>query len=149
MQPTSTLVHIGLTVQCIDTFAAFYETYFGFTVKRRGVFPPEFIASAPTLYALEDGVYANFAFLASPNGIVLELFEFHPQLKAETPVWNRPGYHHLCLKVPSVPEAYERLSKAGVEFYFAPKPLGENPGAHWAFFKDPDGNMVELQDSDL
>ena len=66
---------------------------------------------------------------------------------AERPVWNRPGYHHICLKVDSVNETYEKMSADGVEFYFEPKIKEDSEEiAYWVFFKDPDGNMVELQD---
>ena len=147
MDDKAPLVHIGITVTSIDKFIDFYIKYFGFELKRRGVFPPDFIAGVPQLYRQEQGVYSDFAFLCSPNGIALELFEFSRLLEAEQPVWNRPGYHHICLMVENLQKTYERMSADGVEFYFEPKLMGENTGARWVFFKDPDGNMVELQDS--
>jgi len=149
MNSKSVFVHIGITVTDIDRFVDFYSTFFGFELKRRGVFPPAFIAGTPELYRLKEGIYSDFAFLSAPCGTVLELFQFNEQLSAEAPVWNRPGYHHICLKVESVPETYRTMSAAGVEFFFAPKPMGARTGAHWVFLKDPDGNMIELQDSDL
>ncbi|MCL1830967.1 MAG: VOC family protein [Oscillospiraceae bacterium] len=149
MSSDSKLVHIGITVTNINEFSAFYEKYFGFTLKRTGTFPPEFIADAPSLYRLEKGAYSDFGFLESPNGIVLELFQFNPILSVEDPLWNKPGYHHICLKVDSVLDTYKRMSDEGVEFYFEPKPLGHIPNAYWVFLKDPDGNMIELQETDL
>jgi len=149
MSAQPVLAHIGVTVSDMDRFIEFYQTFFGFELKRRGVFPPEFIADTPRLYRLGKGAYSDFAFLVAPNGIALELFKFNELLPAAEPLWNCPGYHHICLKVASVPEYYERMSAAGVEFYFGPKPLGEKPDAHWVFLKDPDGNMIELQDTDL
>ena len=146
MDAKSTFVHIGITVTDIDKFAEFYGAHFGFELKMRGTFPPEFIAAAPDLYRLKEGSYADFAFLAAPNGVVLELFRFNELLPAQTTVWNLPGYHHICLNVESVPDAYKAMSAAGVEFFFEPKQMGPNPGAHWVFLKDPDGNMIELQD---
>ena len=118
MESKSVFLHVGITVTDIDKFVEFYGKHFGFELKMRGTFPPEFIAGAPSLYRLKEGSYSDFAFLASPNGIVLELFQFNELLPAEQPVWNRPGYHHLCLRVESVPEAYKEMSAAGVEFYF-------------------------------
>ena len=149
MDTKSALTHIGITVTDIDKFVDFYGTYFGFELKMRGVFPPEFIADAPKLYRLEEGSYSDFAFLSAPNGVVLELFRFNELLPSEEPIWNKPGYHHICIKVKSVQDTYEEMSAHGVEFYFEPKQMGPNPGAHWVFLKDPDGNMIELQDSDL
>ena len=143
------LIRIGITVRDIEEFAAFYVKYFGFTLTKTGQFGPDFIASSPTLYRLEMGAYADFGFLKSPNGIVLELFQFHPNLPVKDPIWNQPGYHHLCLKVDDVLESYKTMSEDGVEFFFEPKPLGHIPNAHWVFLKDPDGNMIELQETDL
>lgn len=143
------LVHIGITVSDMDRAIEFYETHFNFTLKRRGVFPPEFIAAVPQLYRQHEGAFSDFAFMAASNGVVLELFRFNEMLSAEEPLWNRPGYHHICIKVDSVREAYERMSAAGVQFYFEPKPLGEKPDAYWVFLTDPDGNMIELQDTEL
>ena len=149
MENKSVFVHIGITVTDIDKFIDFYGKYFGFELQRRGTFPPEFIAAAPDLYRLKAGSYSDFAFLSSPNGVVLELFQFNELLPAEEPIWNKPGYHHICLRVDNVPEAYNEMVADGVEFYFEPKQMGPNPGAHWIFFKDPDGNMIELQDTVL
>ena len=149
MDAKSVFVHIGITVTDIDKFVDFYGKYFGFELKTRGTFPPEFIADTPALYRLKDGSYSDFAFLASPNGVVLELFQFNELLPPELPVWNRPGYHHICLNIDNLPQAYKEMSADGVEFYFEPKPMGPNPDAHWVFLKDPDGNMIELQDRKL
>ena len=147
MEKKTSLTHIGITVTDIDKFVDFYGKYFGFELRARGVFPPEFIAGAPTLYRLKEGSYSDFAFLAAPNGVVLELFKFNELLPSEELVWNRPGYHHLCVNVENVPDLYAAMSADGVEFFFEPKQMGPNPGAHWVFLKDPDGNMIELQDT--
>ena len=149
MDNNSALTHIGITVTDIDKFVDFYQKYFGFELKMRGTFPPEFIAGSPTLYRLEEGAYSDFAFLAAPNGFTLELFQFNRLLPAEEPIWNKPGYHHLCLRVENVPEKHKEMAADGVEFFFEPKPMGPAAGAHWVFLKDPDGNMIELQDTAL
>jgi len=140
-------LHVGLTVSDMDRTIAFYEKYFGFAVQWRDVFPPAFIGAHPELYRQREGVYSDFAFLVSPDGIVLELFRFSEQLPAEPAVWNRPGYHHICLKVPSVPEIYGRMAADGVAFFFEPAYKGDPKNReHWVFLQDPDGNMIELQD---
>ena len=149
MSNNSSLIHIGITVTDIKEFSSFYEKYFGFVLKNTGTFSPDFIADAPTLYRLEKGAYSDFGFLESPNGIILELFQFNPILDTVEVFWNRPGYHHICVKVDSVLEKYKEMSSEGVEFFFEPKPLGHIPNAYWVFLKDPDGNMIELQEVDL
>ena len=114
-------------------------------MERSGVFLPEFIAAAPALYRQKEGVYSDFAFLVSDSGMALELFKFSELLPAESPIWNKPGYHHICLRVKSVPELYEIMAADGVEFYFEPRLRGNSETAYWVFLKDPDGNMIELQ----
>jgi len=143
----SSFLHVGLTVSDLERTIEFYQKYFDFKVELRGVFPPEFIGAVPQLYRQKQGVYSDFAFLKSPDGVVLELFRFSSMEPAKPAVWNQPGYHHICLKVDSVHEAYKKMAADGVEFYFEPKFKGEpKNNEHWVFFKDPDGNLVELQD---
>lgn len=149
MNDAAAITHVGITVTSIDEYIDFYQKHFGFKLVRRGVFPESFIAAVPQLYKQQEGVYSDFAFLASPNGVVLELFQFSSTLPCDNPVWNKPGYHHICLKVDNVRETYKRMTAARVEFYFEPRPIEEVPGAYWVFLKDPDGNMIELQDTNL
>lgn len=147
MEGKSSFLHVGLTVSDMDKIIDFYTRYFDFTVEHRGVFSPEFIAARPQLYKLENGVYSEFAFLKSPDGIVIELFCFSELVAAEPVVWNQPGYHHICLKVKSVPEAYQEMTAGGVEFFFEPAVKGDPiNNQYWIFLKDPEGNMIELQD---
>mgnify|MGYP001123425073 CR=1 FL=1 len=141
------IMHIGLTVSDIDKTIDFYQKHFGFELERKDVFPPEFIGAVPQLYRQKEGTYSDFAFLKSPNGIVLELFQFSTNEPAEEPVWNKPGYHHISIKVDDIHETYKKMSADGVEFFFEPKVKGDSEElAHWVFLKDPDGNMIELQD---
>ena len=146
MSKRDSLIHIGLTVADIDRTVAFYQKYFGFELEIKATFPAEFIGSVPQLYRQPEGVYSDFAFLWSENGIALELFQFSNNLPAVEPVWNRPGYHHICLKVDNVPEKYREMAADGVEFYFEPGYRGDPANnEYWVFLKDPDGNMIELQ----
>ncbi len=144
------LIHVGMTVKDLDRTIAFYEKYFGFHTEMRGAFPADFFQEYSSLYGLKEGVYSDIAFLVSPNGIVLELFQFSEIEEAGAAPWTRTGYHHLCLMVESVPEIYKTMSSEGVEFYFPPAYRGDpKDNAYWTFFKDPDGNMVELQDTEF
>jgi catechol 2,3-dioxygenase-like lactoylglutathione lyase family enzyme len=147
MDRKTAFLHVGITVSDIDRSIEFYQKYFGFELERKSVFPPEFIEAVPQLYRQKKGTYSHFAFLRSPDGVVLELFQFSSMEPAEQPVWNRPGYHHICLKVDNVIDTYKKMSADGIEFYFEPKIKEDSAElSHWVFFKDPDGNMVELQD---
>ena len=143
----STFMHVGMTVADLDVTIAFYKKYFGFSEGARSTFSSEFIAALPQLYNQEEGVYSDYAFINHPDGIMLELFCFSKMIPAENAVWNRPGIHHLCFKVENLQATYEEMVADGVSFFFAPRAKkAPNEHEHWVFLKDPDGNLIELQD---
>lgn len=51
------------------------------------------------------------------------------------------GYTHIALKVDSVDTEHKRLSELGYEFHVEPQDV---QGIRCAFFRDPDGNPIEL-----
>lgn len=138
-------LHVGLTVRSLDRTIEFYTKYFGFELEMRGTFSEDFIREHNSLYQVEEGTYSDFCFLKSADGIVLEVFEFHPIENENQTVWNRPGYTHICLKVADIFEAYEGMKANGVHFFFEPGQRA-TPEEHWVFLQDPDGNLIELQD---
>src|SRR6516165_7369411 len=76
----------------------------------------------------------------------LELFEFRsPAGRAADPdrrVCDH-GYTHLCIDVDDLDSTYERLLSAGVRFTSPPQDL--LPGVRTCYSRDPDGNVVEIQ----
>ncbi len=55
------------------------------------------------------------------------------------------GWDHLALQVADTDAAYAELSARGVPFHVEPKSFPpEAPTVRIAFFKDPDGNVLEL-----
>jgi glyoxylase I family protein len=55
------------------------------------------------------------------------------------------GWHHLAFEVADVDAAYAELSAKGIAFHVEPKfAPADAPQARLAFFKDPDGNELEL-----
>jgi catechol 2,3-dioxygenase-like lactoylglutathione lyase family enzyme len=58
---------------------------------------------------------------------------------------NNGSWQHLCFEVESVDDTYAELSAKGIPFRVLPKDVGSDPVlARNAFFKDPDGNDLEL-----
>ena len=51
------------------------------------------------------------------------------------------GLHHVCLKVPDLPAAVERLKKDGVKVTDGPH---SGPGGKYAFIEGPDHIRIEL-----
>ena len=138
-------MHIGITVSDIEKMTAFYEKYFGFKTAANVRFDDGFISDSPTLYRQPAGTWSDMRMLTSDFGVTLELFQFSNVEASEPYQWHKTGYHHLAFKVESIPAVYEQMTADGVEFYFAPKKRGGSEN-HWIYFKDPDGNMLELWD---
>ncbi|MCL2121515.1 MAG: VOC family protein [Clostridiales bacterium] len=138
-------MHMGITVSDLDKMTAFYEKYLGFKAQRSTRFDEGFISDSPTLYRQPAGVYSDMRMLSSDFGVTLELFQFSNTEKSPPFEWPMTGYHHLAFKVESIPALYEQMIADGIEFFFPPKKRGASD-AHWIFFKDPDGNMIELWD---
>lgn len=146
MENDITFLHVGLTVRDFDKTAAFYEKYFGFVKTLDGSFGADFFQRHRCLYALPDSAAARFGFLEAPNGFVLELFQFTPAAETTPCRWNAPGYHHICMRTDHIHQLCAQLKADGVEFFFEPEPRGKaDSGKYWVFLKDPDGNMIELQ----
>ena len=54
------------------------------------------------------------------------------------------GITHICLDVKDVDAEYERLKAAGMTFHCPPQDLG--PIVRTTYGRDPDGNVIELQE---
>ena len=141
-------MHIGMTVMDLEKMVDFYVKYFDFKRPERfGRFDENFIAAQPALYRQEMGVYSDSAMLRTDYGVTLELFRFSNVEQSPVYEWQNTGYHHIAFKVDSIPAVYEEFQKDGIECFFPPAPRGPaDSGVHWIFFKDPEGNMVELWD---
>lgn len=77
----------------------------------------------------------------------LEFFEYQtptPQRKDPTYPPNDHGYTHFCIDVTDIDAEYERLSKAGVKFNIPP-PDFEGGDIRATYGRDPDGNIIEIQ----
>ena len=93
-----------------------------------------------------EGSSAQAAMLRAGNTFI-ELFQYgSPTPRAGDS--NRPvcdhGITHLCLDVRDVDAEYERLKAAGMRFHCPPQDLGG--GARTTYGRDPDGNVIELQE---
>ena len=147
MSAKSQFAHVGMTVKSIDVTAGFYKRYFGFELKERGAFPSGFFDMKPSLYKTA-GLASDYAFIESPDGVLIELFEFRPQVEMKEAIWNMPGYHHICLYVKDLEKVYQEMKADGLDenYFFEPEAMDPEGAHHWVFLKDPDGNMIELQD---
>jgi catechol 2,3-dioxygenase-like lactoylglutathione lyase family enzyme len=102
----------------------FYSRHFGF--KRYKTFN----AGQPNEFCMME---------SEKDGGMIELFH-RPQSAGEAPVPTPIGFNHLCFLVDDVDAYHERL-KDEVTFHVAPR---DADVFRIAFFKDPDGVVVEL-----
>jgi glyoxylase I family protein len=136
--------HIAISTGDMERALRFYRDLLGFEVAWHGSWPAG-TAAADRITALE-GSAARQVMLRSGNAYV-ELFEYTAPAPRpgdpKRPV-NDHGITHLCFDVTDLEAEYERLTAAGIEFHCPPEDLGG--GVRTTYARDPDGNVVELQE---
>jgi catechol 2,3-dioxygenase-like lactoylglutathione lyase family enzyme len=126
--PTPRFDHVAVTVQDMERSVGFYRDLLGFEVVGQ--------------LLLDDDTF-KIVYLRSGEAH-LELFAFRGAM-VETPVGlpdTVGGYRHLALQTSEVDAVAARLKAAGVTFTV--EPLDAVGGVRLAFFRDPDGNLLEL-----
>ncbi len=90
---------------------------------------------------------ARLVFLKAGNAFI-ELFQYQtPEPEPgdpKRPVCNH-GITHICLDVVDVDAEYERLKAAGMVFHCPPQDV-EDGTIRTTYGRDPDGNVIELQE---
>jgi catechol 2,3-dioxygenase-like lactoylglutathione lyase family enzyme len=136
--------HVAISTPDADRALGFYRDLLGFEVAFEGGWP-QGVEVADRITALE-GSSARQIMLRAGNAYI-ELFQYaSPDPSPGDP--RRPvcdhGITHLCLDVEDLDAEYERLRSAGVDFHCEPQDLGA--GVRTTYARDPDGNVVELQE---
>jgi catechol 2,3-dioxygenase-like lactoylglutathione lyase family enzyme len=137
--------HVAISTPDAERAHGFYRDLLGFRV----VIDHSWDAGTPVADAITalDGSAARQVLLKAGN-FVIELFEYRsPQPAAGDP--RRPvcdhGITHLCLDVTDLDAEHARLTEAGVVFHCPPQSLPQF-GVRTTYARDPDGNVVELQE---
>jgi catechol 2,3-dioxygenase-like lactoylglutathione lyase family enzyme len=138
------LHHVAICTPDADRLIAFYRDQLGFEVAFDGSWQPG-AELADTVLGLERS--SGRQVLLRVGNAYLEVFEFwSPEGRTGDP--SRPvcdhGYTHLCIDVDDLDETYRRLSASGVRFHSPPQDLF--PGVRTCYSRDPDGNVVEIQE---
>ena len=135
--------HVSITAQNFERMLEFYRDALGFET----VFEASWADSEDMdlLVGLKGSV-ADVVMLNAGN-VMLELFRYKsPAGKYEPrrPVSN-PGYTHICFDVEDIDTEIEKLTKAGVTLH---RTLLDVPDARvrTVYGRDPDGNVVEIQE---
>jgi catechol 2,3-dioxygenase-like lactoylglutathione lyase family enzyme len=139
--------HVAIVAHDLTKLIDFYTQTLGFQVKRR-------YEASNTNFQNGIGVAgakATVVHLTIPNSTVeLEMFQFTaPMMDASSSPLpaNQPGYRHMALIVDDLQAAYLELKAKGITFLSEPithKEPKEVAGFQFVYFRDPEGNIVEL-----
>lgn len=127
--------HVTISVSDIHQALNFYHDVLGFPVLGR------------LYYRNPVGLVIDF--LDIGNQAILEIFSFSSQTKPGEWIPNdlQLGLRHIGFKVKDVDAVTKRLKDVGVPFTL--EPLDATGGVRIAFFKDPDGTLLEIVEGDL
>ncbi|MCI5826496.1 MAG: VOC family protein [Arcanobacterium sp.] len=146
--------HAGVTVRDFDASVQWYNRMFSMKLINYMEITGDELAQLDGLYHVPGLTAVKLGFMVGPFGMI-ELFQFDPALDPQSPdpaeaaqasereTWNRPGYTHICFNVHDLPTWLDKIRGEGLEFVIEPQ---HSAGTDWVFFRDPDGNLIELMD---
>lgn len=143
----TSIAHIGLTVSDLDRSIAFYRDVLGLNLLG------EMQMNGPesTLLFDRDGCAARVAYLqtADPKAPLVELIQFTDRPSAQSrPDLFTTSISELCFSVEDIDQEYQRLIALGVEFLSPPQTFDSRQYgfgiSRAVYFRDPDGNILEL-----
>jgi len=136
--------HTSFTVADLDRSLEFFRDRLGLEVVFTREVTNEYFGRIVGL----PGCRVKAALLRIPGSTHhVELFEYlTPKGQPHRPRPCDPGSSHLSLLIDDLPELYERLRSAGVEFVGAPVRIdaGPNAGALAVYLYDPNKILIEL-----
>lgn len=136
--------HVAIATHHIDEMLDFYRDLLDFEVVADYTWQ-QGNAIADQITALR-GSAARHIMLVKGNAY-FELFHFESPEMAPGDPQRRvcdPGFTHFCLDVVDLNTEYERLLAHGMRFHCPPVTVV--PGVRTTYGRDPDGNVVELQE---
>lgn len=140
--------HFGIVSTDPDRLAEFYITVFG--CERSG--PPRNLHGAAIQRGMGlPGAHVEGVQLTLPaqgeDGATLEIFKL-PTIEPSERGVNRAGFMHLAFKVDDVHETFQQVIDAGGQVLgqITPVPVVGVGEVKFVYTRDPDGNVVELQE---
>ncbi|WP_232701957.1 VOC family protein [Halobacterium wangiae] len=129
--------HVGVVVSDLDEAVSFYRDTLGLPVADEFTLSGEGIGTAIDV----DGVTGDFVHLDAGGGLV-ELVEYDPAGDdVAGDAVNQLGAKHVGFTVDDIDEFHETLP-GDVDPVSGPQEI--ETGASIVFFRDPDGNFVEV-----
>ena len=129
LQGMNDFQHVTVSVSSRERSLAFYRDVLGFAWRGR------------LSYGSKGGLLIDFLDMGSA---VLEVFSFAVPTRPSDwrPDDMQRGLRHIALRARSTDDMTARLKKAGVQFTL--DPITGTGGGRIAFFKDPDGTLIEI-----
>ena len=137
--------HVAINTPNLDRLLAFYRDVIGFEVVESTRFDWKDSPEIDAIVGIK-GSASKVVMLRAANAYI-EMFEYqYPKARnADRLNPGDHGYTHICLDVVDVEAEYERLSKNGMTFH-APPTSVEGGKIRTVYGRDPDGNIIELQE---
>ncbi len=137
--------HVSVHTPDMDRLLAFYRDVLGFEVVESSRVSWRDAPEIDALTGLRDTA-AKVVMVRAAN-VYLEFFEYQspPARYADRLLPSDHGFTHICLDVSDIDAEYRRLSDRGMTFN-APPMLSDGGRIKTTYGRDPDGNVVELQE---
>lgn len=135
--------HTGIVVRDLGKSLSFYRDILGLEPVKRAVEKGNFIENVVNI----RGVELEWVKLKSPDGMLIELLQYHshPEVAAEPHPLpsNHLGCSHLAFTVSDIKSLYSDLTAKG--FHCNSEPQNSPDGCVTVLYcHDPDGIIVEL-----
>lgn len=138
--------HAAIIARDLDKMKEFYVDVLGFEwVEDVEIGTDDFQRGIGVKDSSAKGIVLNI-----PNtDVQIEIFQITPlrQFTDEVSYTNTPGIRHLAFEVEDLNSSYKELTERGIQFVEAPIFVTEPPevaGLGFAYFKDVEGNIIEL-----
>lgn len=139
--------HVAIVTNNYNKLVDFYTTVLGLKFIREFAIESEDFRNGIGI----PNAKAKGTHLHTPDGsFEFEIFEFsHPKTENNDSVSiaNKIGYRHIAFIVDNLEDAVYKLKKLNIEFFSEPITVKEPEnvaGFRFVYFKDPDGNIIEL-----
>ena len=142
--------HVNIVVRDTQPMVVFYRDVLGMKVTKDVNISGDWIEQ---VVGLKD-VEARVVYLELPSGPRLELIEYESPAMIDSDQLGQPqmrGLRHLAFAVNDIDEVHKRLDAAGVQFMSSVQQVPDaqvtfdaSARKHLVYFRDPDGNLLEL-----
>ena len=144
-EPVKNYMHIGISVQDLETSVKFYTELMGFTLERRVQNSGEKVSRVVGV----PNATLDTAVVKKGN-IYLELIDYQngeAKRNATYKKQDEPGLIHIAFNFDNMESVYKKFKSMGYEF--SSEPMVTREGGHKiAYFKGPDNVTIELVDND-